>query len=125
VGRDGFRWTGTERISAKRVWPDWHPPKEMRERDRSLPIKMTGGVRNPLGAMALYLGSSLYRIHGTNDARSIGRAQSSGCFRMMNANVVHLAGLTELGTTVTVVGALPGRPVIGLAPKRWTKAAAR
>jgi lipoprotein-anchoring transpeptidase ErfK/SrfK len=118
VGREGFSWTGTETISRKQTWPDWHPPAEMRERDPSLPEKMTGGTRNPLGAMALYLGTTLYRIHGTNDVKSIGQAQSSGCFRMMNANVVHLAGLADIGTTVTVVSALPGGPTISqVAPR--------
>ena len=77
VGREGFTWTGTEAISRKQVWPDWHPPKEMRERDPKLLEKMTGGIRNPLGAMALYLGSSLYRIHGTNDVKSIGQAPAA------------------------------------------------
>jgi lipoprotein-anchoring transpeptidase ErfK/SrfK len=109
VGREGFSWTGTEKISRKQEWPDWYPPEEMRQRDRTLPEKMTGGMRNPLGAMALYLGNSLYRIHGTNDANSIGQAQSSGCFRMMNSAVVHLAGLADVGTTVTVVASLRDR----------------
>jgi lipoprotein-anchoring transpeptidase ErfK/SrfK len=103
VGRDGFTWTGTEKISRVADWPDRHPPKEMRERDASLPEKMTGGLRNPLGAKALYLGNSLYRIHGTNDSKTIGYAASSGCFRMMNHHVVHLASLAGVGTTVHVV----------------------
>lgn len=107
VGREGFSWTGSEKISRKQAWPDWHPPAEMRQRDPKLPLKMTGGLRNPLGATALYLGNTLYRIHGTNDPGSIGRASSSGCFRMMNANVVHLASLAQVGTTVTVVRGLP------------------
>lgn len=107
VGRDGFSWTGTETVSRKQAWPDWHPPAEMRERDASLPEKMTGGIKNPLGAMALYLGNTLYRIHGTNDVKSIGRAESSGCFRMMNAAVLHLASLTNIGTIVSVVTSLP------------------
>ena len=107
VGREGFNWSGVETISRKQAWPDWHPPAEMRERDPSLPQKMTGGVRNPLGAVALYLGNTLYRIHGTNDAKSIGRAQSSGCFRMLNSAVLHLASIAKIGTTVAVVGALP------------------
>jgi lipoprotein-anchoring transpeptidase ErfK/SrfK len=106
VGREGFSWTGAETISRKQAWPDWHPPAEMRLRDQSLPAKMTGGVRNPLGATALYLGNTLYRIHGTNDASSIGRAQSSGCFRMLNGNVVHLASIAEVGTRVSVVRSL-------------------
>jgi lipoprotein-anchoring transpeptidase ErfK/SrfK len=109
VGREGFSWTGRERISRVADWPDWHPPKEMRERDRSLPEKMTGGVRNPLGAKALYLGNSLYRIHGTNSAQSIGRANSSGCFRMMNGHVVDLSRRVGVGTQVVVLKGLPSR----------------
>ena len=93
VGREGFNWSGSETVSRKQTWPDWRPPAEMRERDAKLPEKMTGGVRNPLGAMALYLGNTLYRIHGTNDVKSIGQAQSSGCFRMLNAEVLHLASV--------------------------------
>jgi len=107
VGREGFNWKGSETISRKQAWPDWHPPAEMRDRDPSLPEKMTGGVKNPLGAMALYLGTTLYRIHGTNDVKSIGRAESSGCFRMLNASVLHLASMTEIGTPVNVVTSLP------------------
>jgi len=107
VGREGFSWSGAETISRKAEWPDWHPPEEMRWRDPRLPEKMTGGVKNPLGAMALYLGSSLYRIHGTNDASSIGRAASSGCFRMLNGHVVDLAARVDIGTSVQVVHRLP------------------
>ena len=107
VGREGFNWNGTEKISRVAEWPDWHPPEEMRERDPSLPEKMSGGVRNPLGAKALYLGKTLYRIHGTNDARSIGRAASSGCFRMLNGHIVDLANRVQIGTPVTVVRRLP------------------
>jgi lipoprotein-anchoring transpeptidase ErfK/SrfK len=107
VGREGFAWTGTETISRKAEWPDWYPPEEMRERDYRLPEKMTGGIKNPLGAMALYLGKTLYRIHGTNDAKSIGRAASSGCFRMLNGYVIDLASRAEIGTVVTVVARLP------------------
>ena len=109
VGREGFTWTGSERISRVADWPDWHPPKEMRERDRSLPEKMTGGVRNPLGAKAMYLGSSLYRIHGTNSAQTIGRANSSGCFRMMNGHVVDLSRRVGVGTKVVVLRGLPSQ----------------
>jgi lipoprotein-anchoring transpeptidase ErfK/SrfK len=116
VGREGFNWTGTETISRKQAWPDWHPPAEMRERDPTLPEKMTGGLKNPLGAMALYLGTTLYRIHGTNDVRSIGSAQSSGCFRMLNSAVMHLAAITEIGTTVSVVASLPARQEVSRAP---------
>jgi len=107
VGRQGFSWTGTELVSRVAEWPDWHPPKEMIARDRRLPDKMTGGLRNPLGARALYLGKSLYRIHGTNDANSIGRAASSGCFRMLNEHVVHLSSLVVVGAQVTVVKRMP------------------
>ena len=116
VGREGFNWTGTETVSRKQDWPDWHPPAEMRERDRSLPIKMTGGLKNPLGAMALYLGDTLYRIHGTNDAKSIGRAASSGCFRMLNTNILHLGSLAQIGTQVVVVASLPAQARISEAP---------
>lgn len=107
VGRDGFTWTGTETISRVQSWPDWRPPSEMKERQPNLPDVMTGGVRNPLGAKALYLGNSLYRIHGTNDVKSIGQAASSGCFRMMNGHVLHLAGVAGVGTTVKVMSRLP------------------
>lgn len=103
VGREGFDWFGEEKVSRIAAWPSWHPPAEMRKREPYLPKKMTGGINNPLGAKALYLGNTLYRIHGTNDPDSIGRASSSGCFRMMNKHVEHLAGLTAIGTTVRVV----------------------
>ena len=103
VGRIGFSWTGSEKVSRIADWPDWHPPEEMRERDPSLPVKMTGGINNPLGAKAIYLGNTLYRIHGTNNPGSIGQAASSGCFRMMNAHVTHLAGLVGVGTQVHVL----------------------
>lgn len=109
VGREGFSWAGTESISRMAAWPDWHPPEEMRDRDFSLPKKMTGGIRNPLGAMALYLGDTLYRIHGTNDAKSLGRAASSGCFRMHNKHVLHLARMARVGSTVIVEKKLPSQ----------------
>jgi lipoprotein-anchoring transpeptidase ErfK/SrfK len=107
VGKVGFAWTGTETVSKIVDWPDWLPPDEMRQRKPSLPIKMTGGVNNPLGAKAIYLGNTLYRIHGTNDGNSIGTAASSGCFRMHNAHVVHLASLVDAGTKVHVLKGLP------------------
>lgn len=107
VGRVGFTWTGTERVSRVASWPDWRPPAEMKERQPGLPDLMTGGVRNPLGAKALYLGNSLYRIHGTNDTTTIGQAASSGCFRMMNSHVTHLAGLARVGTIVKVMSRVP------------------
>jgi lipoprotein-anchoring transpeptidase ErfK/SrfK len=108
VGRDGFTWTGTERISRIASWPSWTPPPEMRQRQPGLPVTVSGGVINPLGAKALYLGNTIYRIHGTNNERSIGRASSSGCFRMMNEHVTHLATLVNVGTTVRVVSSYPG-----------------
>jgi lipoprotein-anchoring transpeptidase ErfK/SrfK len=108
VGREGFAWTGVERISRIQSWPSWHPPAEMRQREPGLPIVMTGGINNPLGALALYLGNTLYRIHGTNDPRTIGRAQSSGCFRMMNEHVLHLASMAGVGTEVRVVARYRG-----------------
>ncbi len=111
VGREGFSWTGTEVISRTQEWPDWNPPTEMIARDPRLPDKMTGGIKNPLGALALYLGNTLYRIHGTNDPKSIGHAASSGCFRMMNEHVLHLASLAGPGTQVTVVKSLAPQTV--------------
>ena len=108
VGRDGFTWTGTERISRIASWPTWTPPAEMHKRQPGLPITVTGGLVNPLGAKAMYLGNSIYRIHGTNNARSIGRASSSGCFRLTNAHVTHLATLAKVGTTVRVVSSYSG-----------------
>ena len=103
VGRDGFTWTGTEKISRMTSWPSWTPPPEMRQRQPGLPVTVSGGVINPLGAKALYLGNTIYRIHGTSNERSIGRASSSGCFRMLNQHVTHLATLVRVGTTVRVV----------------------
>lgn len=116
VGRDGFTWTGTEKISRIAEWPDWHPPAEMRERDPNLPVKMTGGLKNPLGAKAIYLGNTLYRIHGTNDAKTIGRAASSGCFRMLNGHVTDLAERVQVGGAVTVVERLPAEIARALPP---------
>jgi lipoprotein-anchoring transpeptidase ErfK/SrfK len=107
VGRDGFQWFGTKRITRTAMWPDWHPPAEMRERSPHLPKRMTGGLYNPLGYKALYLGSSLYRIHGTPNTASIGSASSSGCFRMHNGHVEHLSRLAGVGTRVTVLRRLP------------------
>ena len=108
VGREGFEWTGTERISRIASWPSWTPPAEMHKRQPGLPVTVTGGLINPLGAKALYLGSSIYRIHGTNNARTIGRASSSGCFRLTNAHVTHLATLAKVGTSVRVVSSYSG-----------------
>ena len=102
VGRAGFEWTGTERISRKAEWPDWRPPAEMRQRQPYLPTFMPGGENNPLGARALYLGNTLYRIHGTNDPSTIGKNISSGCIRLRNEDVVDLYERTRVGATVIV-----------------------
>ena len=103
VGRDGFRWSGVHRVSAKREWPGWTPPVEMRRRRPDLPRYMAGGIDNPLGARAIYLGSTLYRIHGSNEPETIGQAVSSGCFRMTNDDVTDLYGRVGVGTTVVVL----------------------
>jgi lipoprotein-anchoring transpeptidase ErfK/SrfK len=102
VGRDGFRWSGVKRISAKKEWPGWTPPAQMRQRRPDLPRYMAGGIDNPLGARAMYLGSSLYRIHGSNEPETIGQAVSSGCFRMTNEDVVDLYDRVQVGATVIV-----------------------
>lgn len=102
VGRQGFTWSGVNRVSRKAKWPAWNPPAAMRKRDPKLPVFMAGGARNPLGARALYLGNTLYRIHGTNDARSIGRNVSSGCIRLLNANIVDLYNRVGIGAKVIV-----------------------
>jgi len=102
VGRDGFRWGGTHRISAKKEWPSWTPPSQMLARRPDLPRHMAGGLDNPLGARAMYLGSTLYRIHGSNEPETIGQAVSSGCFRMTNEDVTDLYNRVSVGTTVVV-----------------------
>src|SRR3984893_15012905 len=102
VGRDGFRWSGVLRISAKKEWPSWTPPSQMLARRPDLPRHMAGGIENPLGARAMYLGSTLYRIHGSNEPETIGQAVSSGCFRMTNEDVVDLYNRVSVGTTVVV-----------------------
>jgi lipoprotein-anchoring transpeptidase ErfK/SrfK len=107
TGKPGFEWAGTHRISAKREWPDWRPPSEMIARERAkgkyLPTYLAGGIENPLGARALYLGSTLYRIHGTNQPWTIGGAVSSGCIRMRNEDVIDLYDRVDVGTTVVVI----------------------
>jgi len=103
VGRPGFTWAGVKQVSAKREWPDWTPPDEMLKRRPDLPRHMAGGVENPLGARALYLGSSLYRIHGSNEPWTIGTAVSSGCIRMRNEDVIDLYGRVNVGTKVVVI----------------------
>ena len=102
VGRDGFQWAGLLRISRKAEWPDWVPPPEMIERQPYLPRFMAGGPGNPLGARALYLGGTVYRIHGTNQPQTIGQAVSSGCFRLVNGDVVDLYDRVPVGTKVIV-----------------------
>lgn len=102
VGRDGFRWSGIHRISAKKQWPGWTPPPQMRARRPDLPRYLPGGIENPLGARAIYLGSTLYRIHGSNEPETIGRAVSSGCFRMTNEDVTDLYNRVSVGATVIV-----------------------
>jgi lipoprotein-anchoring transpeptidase ErfK/SrfK len=103
VGRPGFAWAGEKKISAKKEWPDWVPPPEMLERRPDLPHFMAGGPENPLGARAMYLGSSLYRIHGSNEPWTIGQAVSSGCIRMRNKDVVDLYERVKVGTKVVVM----------------------
>jgi lipoprotein-anchoring transpeptidase ErfK/SrfK len=102
VGRDGFRWGGIHRITAKKEWPAWTPPSQMLARRPDLPRHMAGGIDNPLGARAMYLGSTLYRIHGSNEPETIGQAVSSGCFRMTNDDVTDLYNRVSVGATVVV-----------------------
>ncbi len=102
VGRDGFTWAGLLQIARKAEWPDWVPPPEMIERQPYLPRFMAGGPGNPLGARAMYLGKTVYRIHGTNAPETIGHAVSSGCFRLVNDDVIDLYDRTPLGTRVIV-----------------------
>ena len=112
VGRDGFTWTGVQKITRKAEWPDWHPPTEMIERQPYLPRFMAGGPGNPLGARAMYLGSTVYRIHGTNQPSTIGKFVSSGCIGMLNEDVSDLFERTKVGTRVVV---MPGGPPPGTA----------
>jgi lipoprotein-anchoring transpeptidase ErfK/SrfK len=112
VGRDGFTWTGVQKISRKAEWPDWHPPTEMIERQPYLPRFMAGGPGNPLGARAMYLGNTVYRIHGTNQPSTIGKFVSSGCIGMLNEDVSDLFDRVKVGTRVVV---MPGGPPPGTA----------
>jgi lipoprotein-anchoring transpeptidase ErfK/SrfK len=102
VGRDGFRWTGIHQISRKSEWPDWTPPPEMIARQPYLPRFMAGGPGNPMGARALYIGATVYRVHGTNQPQTIGHAVSSGCFRLVNPDVIDLYDRVPLGTKIVV-----------------------
>ncbi|MGE0846781.1 MAG: L,D-transpeptidase [Flavobacteriaceae bacterium] len=100
VGREGFTWSGTYSLTRKAEWPGWTPPAEMHARQPGLPQFMPGGPNNPLGARALYVGSTLYRIHGTNEPWSIGQEVSSGCIRMLNEDVVHLYNMAKVGARI-------------------------
>jgi lipoprotein-anchoring transpeptidase ErfK/SrfK len=102
VAREGFEWNATLRISAKREWPGWTPPEAMLRREPDLPRFMPGGLENPLGARALYLGNTLYRIHGSNEPETIGEAVSSGCIRMLNADVIDLYERVRIGAKVII-----------------------
>jgi lipoprotein-anchoring transpeptidase ErfK/SrfK len=102
VGRDGFRWSGIHRISRKAEWPDWTPPSEMIARQPYLPRFMAGGPGNPMGARALYIGATVYRVHGTNQPQTIGHAVSSGCFRLVNPDVIDLYKRVPIGTKIVV-----------------------
>lgn len=103
TARDGFEWSGTHRVSNKREWPGWTPPAEMKRRQPNLPDYMPGGINNPLGARAIYLGATLYRIHGTNEPWTIGQDVSSGCIRMVNDDVEDLYSRVKIGAKVIVL----------------------
>jgi lipoprotein-anchoring transpeptidase ErfK/SrfK len=128
VGREGFTWAGTQTITRKAEWPDWHPPAEMIARQPYLPRFMAGGPGNPLGARAMYLGSSEYRIHGTNDPTTIGKFVSSGCIRLTNEDVADLFSRVDVGTKVVVLAknaphiearaATPARASVPVRPAR-------
>jgi lipoprotein-anchoring transpeptidase ErfK/SrfK len=121
VGRKGFTWSGTESITRKAEWPDWIPPKEMIVRQPYLARFTAGGEGNPLGARAIYLGNTVYRIHGTNMPETIGKKVSSGCIRMLNTDVIDLYSRVGIGTKIIV---LPNRPpvattTVSVAPARY------
>jgi lipoprotein-anchoring transpeptidase ErfK/SrfK len=103
TAKKGFEWSGTHTVSSKTQWPDWRPPVEMRQRRPELPAFMEGGPKNPLGARAIYIADTIYRIHGTNEPSSIGKAASSGCIRMLNEDVSELYQFVKPGATVTVL----------------------
>jgi len=117
VGREGFTWSGVQTITNKAEWPDWHPPAQMIARQPYLPRFMAGGPGNPLGARAMYLGSSDYRIHGTNDPTTIGKFVSSGCIRLTNEDVTDLFSRVSVGTKVVVLpknaAYIAARPIAG------------
>jgi lipoprotein-anchoring transpeptidase ErfK/SrfK len=113
VGREGFTWAGTQNVTKKAEWPDWTPPPEMIERQPYLPRFMAGGPGNPLGARAMYLGGSVYRIHGTNDPSTIGHRVSSGCIRLTNDDVSDLYSRVNVGTKVVVMPMTERRASVG------------
>jgi lipoprotein-anchoring transpeptidase ErfK/SrfK len=114
VGREGFEWSGTETIARKAEWPDWIPPAAMVARQPYLPRWIGGGPGNPLGARALYLGNTDYRIHGTNDPTSIGKHMSSGCIRLLNSDIIDLYNRVNIGTRVIVLPDTDSRPVTAM-----------
>ena len=118
VGRDGFHWQGLVKITQKKEWPDWTPPQEMIERQPYLPRWMAGGPGNPLGARAMYLGSTVYRIHGTNQPQTIGTAVSSGCFRLTNPDVTDLYERIPVGTKV-IIRQQPASLIASRGEKSW------
>jgi lipoprotein-anchoring transpeptidase ErfK/SrfK len=120
VGRDGFTWSGVQSIARKQEWPDWHPPAEMIARQPYLPRFMSGGPGNPLGARAMYLGNTMYRIHGTNAPSTIGQHVSSGCIRLTNEDVIDLFNRTSLGAKVVVLPDYGTRAAAAPAPVRYT-----
>ena len=117
VGREGFTWSGTQTITKKAEWPDWHPPQEMIERQPYLPRFMAGGPGNPLGARAMYLGGTVYRIHGTNAPETIGTHVSSGCLRLTNEDVSDLYSRVNVGTKVIVLPMTERRADLGAATR--------
>jgi lipoprotein-anchoring transpeptidase ErfK/SrfK len=124
VGREGFTWSGVQTVARKAEWPDWIPPAEMVARQPYLPRFMAGGLGNPLGARAMYLGGTIYRIHGTNQPSTIGGHVSSGCIRMVNEDVIDLYGRADVGTKVVVLPAEPHRVLpVSLAADRLRAAA--
>ena len=124
VGREGFTWAGTERVSKMKEWPDWFPPPEMIERQPYLPRVMAGGPGNPLGARALYLGHTLYRIHGTNQPSTIGQFVSSGCIRLLNEDIEDLYSRVQVGSRVVVLPSSQPQTAANRAPspaRRWRR----
>jgi len=119
VGREGFTWTGAETVTRKAEWPDWTPPQEMLARQPYLPRWMAGGEGNPLGARAIYLGSTVYRIHGTNMPETIGHRVSSGCIRMLNADVIDLYSRITVGTKIVVLPSHGASIAAAALPKRF------